>query len=400
MTGRGTILALVSVVSLLAASCGNGVEPHKGIEIAEEHLAALRAARTVRLIVEQSSPNEGVELDLPIEELARGVLEAHCGVTLVGPDAADSTGYAGTVRITATGEPLLQRWQQPGGGGGGGGRYWTGARVKGEIVLSISGDVIHQWRFDTRGSVFTFARPTRRAIEKYETPAAAPFSEALSGIYLALFGLSAEVYGPDCLFNLVRRYEAPAGFKQDPFGEWKEFLATAAWRAGPEYVGPLVALARNREETAAVRGWAMNALTKFYEQRATALTVLSTILFDESEEVELRKAAVKAIAYELGGPARIDALVKALDDPLLEIRVTTASYMALIHSDDMDKAKPRNIPVLIEGLEHPTLRKMALESLRSQTLQFDFGADAAQWRAWWETNKERLLSEARAQEGN
>ncbi len=45
MTGRGTILALVSVVSLLAASCGNGVEPHKGIEIAQEHLAALRATR-------------------------------------------------------------------------------------------------------------------------------------------------------------------------------------------------------------------------------------------------------------------------------------------------------------------------------------------------------------------
>lgn len=396
MTGRGTILVLVSVVSLLAASCGNGVEPHKGIEIAEEHRAALRAARTVRLIVEQSSPNEGVELDLPIEELARGVLEAHCGVTLVGPDAADSTGYAGTVRITATGEPLQRVWQRPGGGGGG--RFWTGARVKGKIVLSISGGVIHQWRFDTTGSVFTFA-PTPRELKKYETPAAAPFSEALSGIYIALFGLSAEVYGPDCLFNLVRRYEAPAGFKQDPFEEWKEFLATAAWRAGPEYVGPLVALARNREETAAVRGWAMNALTKFYEQRATALTVLSTILFDESEEVELRKAAVKAIAYELGGPARIDALVKALDDPLLEIRMTTASYMMSIESRDMNKVKNRAIPVLIEGLEHPTWREMALDGLRIQTRQ-DFGADAARWRAWWETNKERLLSEARAQEGN
>ncbi|MDA2913631.1 hypothetical protein MYX77_06680 [Acidobacteriia bacterium AH_259_A11_L15] len=393
MTGRGTILALVSVVSLLAASCGNGVEPHKGIEIAEEHLAGLRAARTVRLIVEQSSPNEGVELDLPIEELARGVLEPHCGVTLVGPDAADSTGYAGTVRITATGEPLQRVWQRWGGGGGG--RFWTGASVKGEIVLSISGDVIHQWRFDGGSDVHNL---TPRALEKYETPAAAPFSEALSGIYTALFGLSAEVYGPDCLFNLVRRYEAPAGV-QDPFEEWKEFLATAAWRAGPEYVGPLAALARNREETAAVRGWAMNALTKFYEQRASALTVLSTILFDESEEVELRKAAVKAIAYELGGPARIDALVKALDDPLFEIRMTTASYMMSIESRDMNKVKNRTIPVLIEGLEHATWRETALRNLRRQTRQ-GFGADAARWRAWWETNKERLLSEARAQEGN
>lgn len=390
MTGRKTILALVSLVSLLAASCGNGVEPHKGIQIAEEQLAALRAARTIRLIVEQSSPNEGVELDLPIEELTLGVLEPHCGVTLVGPDGTD---FQATWRVVVTGEAKAGSYSGPGGG-----EAWTGAEVSGTIALELPLEIVHEEPF--KEDIYPSQFLVYPGGERYKHPQGAPFLRALRGsFYSALLALSAEVYGPDCLFNLVRWYEAPAGFEQVPVDEWKEFLATAAWRAGGEYVGPLVALARNREETAAVRAWAMNAVTKFYEQRSTALTVLSNILFEESEAVDVRKAAVKTIAYELHDPAQIDALVKALNDPLFEIRVTTASYMMSIESRNMNKVKNRTIPVLIEGLEHPAWREMALRNLRRQTRQ-GFGADAAPWRSWWEMNKERLLSEARAEEGN
>ena len=194
---------------LLAAACLRAASPGAAAVPDREALDALRAARTVRLVIDQSyyyRPRNQIQSE-PIPEFSLdlagpvGDVLADAGVEVVGADAA---AFDATLRLAIRGDAVGRLYHQ-----GLSGYFYAGAMISGEIVVSAPG--IEPWRTPFRTRLMP---PLEIRLNfGYEQPSNAPFGEAIAfpGSFLPRFmEVAGLLYGPGPLANVLDSGSLPA----------------------------------------------------------------------------------------------------------------------------------------------------------------------------------------------
>ena len=187
---------------LLAVGCLCAALPGAAAVPDRETLDILRAARTVRLVIDQSyyyrprnqirrEPIPGFSLDLA--SLVTDLL-SDAGVAVVGADAA---AFDATLRLTIRGDAVGRTYRE-----GLLGHFYAGAMISGEIAVWVPGT--EPWRTPLRTRLMP---PLEIRLNfGYEQPANAPFGEAIAlpGSFLPRFmEVAGLLYGPAPLANVL-----------------------------------------------------------------------------------------------------------------------------------------------------------------------------------------------------
>ncbi len=388
--------ALVALAALAALST---VQACKAQEPSEEQRQAFRAAKTVRIVVEQTY-EQAPEIRLPFEEVTRRLL-AYTQLTAVGApsETADMTvtirarGRARSRSYTATDYSLVSQ------------QLYTGASLQGDVAAVVE-------------SYPPLSRSFRREVEpprtindaqvpKYRRPADAPFVEAFASaapesFLWTLEEFLSELYGRRTVagaFKDNHTYVATIGLgalmKLDPpeaaatcVEALREPRAetdvnnifTCLWSLAhqrPESLEALLPIANDSDST--VRSAAVYALGQIEDPRAAEAVVAA--MRDPQDTV--RYYSIRSLAHgrvPVEQSRRTDLLVGALKDRSAQVRREAAS--ALRYGDW------RAIEPLIATLKDPdqSVRYLAAEALQSQTRQ-GFGQDQKAWQRWWKENK-------------
>ena len=347
--------------------------------------------KTVRIVVEQSyrdgtSPVAGISL--PFESIAQRFLE-YARLTVVAPDTKDSD-Y--TLKIQASGQALGAQYSAFSGIGGQ--YYYTGASLRGAIVLERASVSLHDVSF-----LGVISPPTKINTGQASTsPSDAPFYEAFrsSGFASEIVKMLGEIYGLQFLLNALKDGDMDVRIDARMVLE----------KMGAVTIEPLsVAL---KAEDADVRKTVVQALGEI--KKPWAVELLITALKDEN--VDIRKAVAAALG-EPKDPRAVDPLITTLKDEDEVVRGVVAAALGEIK--DPRAVEPliatlkdkefivqgkvaqslgeiqdsRAIEPLIETLksESTFVQKSAVEALKKITKQ-PIGDTYEAWFKWWQEHKE------------
>lgn len=291
---------------------------------------AAQGLQSICLEVHQSYPDIEEEFSLPIAETLQRIL-AGPGVQVV----AEGTPCDATFTVALTGEPVGASYGEPGGPS----RFcYTGAKVDGEVTLTVPG----------------------------RAPLTVPIGgEDLIATYVSITSCPSETLAP---FDEVW----PKAVFDGLAGLWLASL----WP-------PLQVFAQGLEdEVSSVREAAAGALGKVGPEEGVVPALIRTLEDDEDEYVR------GAAAWALGdiGPEEgvVPALIRALEeDEKSWVRRSAAWGLEKIGPEAVDA-----VPALIQtlGVEDEYERWDAAKALEAIAEQ-DLGEDADRWRQWWEAQQ-------------
>ena len=318
------LAAYILLTGALSQSAGQ-----REFALPEGQLAALRAARVVRILVEQDYGGAKA-IVLPFEEPARLLLQ-FAGLRISDGDIP-SDGL--TLRISVAGHALSARY-----GPSGGLPVYSGARLSGTISLEVAGS-------PSLTRSFSAEKPPPSSLMVYSqvrisTPSDAPFAEAylFPGSFLpVLVHTIAEIYGTDPLVDAVLRTDGR-------FFGWHETIVDERFFNGRPVL--LDEVRRTRDERTIARltsalgerispsgAATLNALK--WEAYGNRVDALMGALRDGREPVRaeaakaLRKVAAAQTFAEIKDPATIPALAGLLNEPLPVLREEGARALGAI----------------------------------------------------------------------
>jgi len=295
-------------------------------------LQVLRAARSVRLILNQSYKN-APDARLPIEEETRKLFKL-AGITLTGgATGAEDVAFA----IIVEGSPLTEQYSVIPTGFGGSTRY-SGARLDIQMVFSIGDRQVLLKKFKGRRDT-----PSSISLDSYKTPNDAPFGQALQNADFKgnLLELIARVWGKNVLL---------AGLK-DADTSIRRACAIELANHGDDAV--VNALLDVLQKDGAIGEEAATSLEKIKDPQS--VPVLLTLCKDKKENTR-RLAA--GILGEIGDPAAGDSLLRLLKDKSPAVREAAVCSLGKLRD-------PLHAGKCISMLQDPAanVRRAAAESL-------------------------------------
>jgi hypothetical protein len=252
-------------------------------------------AKTVRITVEQSyGIAKGVSL--PFEDLAQRLLE-YAGVSVVG---SDEKGYDATLRIQAKGAPIGAKYNL--------GYFYTGARLKGEILFAIQDSRPFKKTFE--GKLLPFKEASVVSLQRSPSDAPIPYLFEKS-FRPAIFEMIGEIYGVHYFISALK----------DP--RYRESALEQLTKIGKPAVEPLITALK--EEDISVRIGAARALREIKDNRA--LEPLMVALKDGNASV--RMWAAEALG-EIKDNRTVEALMIAVKDEDPHVRIAAESALEKI----------------------------------------------------------------------
>ena len=283
------IVSVTLITSLLATNCSTVSK------LSKEQVETFQHAKTVRLTVEQSY-GSAESVSLPFEDLAQELLK-YAGVSVVG---SDEKGYDATLRIKAKGKPIGAKYNL--------GYFYTGARLKGEILFEIQGRRAFKKKFSGKLSPFEEASVPRLQ----RSPSDAPFPYLFEKSFRpTIFEVIAEIYGVSYLISALKDLR----FRESAL----ENLADI----GKPAVEPLVTALKDQDIS--IRLGAARALGAIKDDGA--LEPLMVALKDENASV--RMWAAEALG-EIKDNRAVEPLMTALKDEDSRVRISAESALEKI----------------------------------------------------------------------
>ena len=295
MEGRGSmkfksiIVSITMITSLLATNCSTVSK------LSKEQVETFQHAKTVRLTVEQSYGSaEGVSL--PFEGLTQELLK-YAGVGVVG---SDEKGTGATLRIKAKGKPIGAKYNL--------GYFYTGARLKGEILFEIQGSRHFKKKFDGKLSPFEEAS----VLYLQRSPSDAPFPYLFEKSFRpAIFEMIGEIYGVNFWISALK----------DPL--YHESALEKLTNIGKPAAEPLITALKDKDIS--IRIGAARALGEIEDNRA--LEPLIVALKDENASV--RMWAAEALG-EIKDNLAVEPLMTVLKDEDPHVRIAAESALEKI----------------------------------------------------------------------
>jgi hypothetical protein len=369
----GRLFVAACVVLALAGSASGAPET----KIPPEKVAAFRAMKTVRLVVEQSFPNApGTRFDL--EGPLRGLLES-AGLSVVDANAAR---FDGTVRFSVRGTALSQLYTGPQ-------RRWSGARLEGLLRIRTVAGVVMEETFDVQEKPPRTLHP-----EAGKTPDHAPFLVTFFGPSQRILRVLAEAFGDQSIVDALLRGVSFGSFARveystaavgpalvDPVRAGDDAVARRGAEANLKWRDLAWALGRVRAKSGApyLEQWlqqrhpgpkigAIAALASYERGR---MDNLAALLKDPDPNVRI--AAANAV-YWSSEPRHGAALVGALSDSSPAVRAEAERLLARAYSDPV-------APLIAWMRANPAGRPIAARILEKRTRQ-RFGEDVDALERW------------------
>ena len=283
------IVSIYLITSLLAINCSTVGK------LSKEQIETFQHAKTVRITVEQSyGIAKGVSL--PFEDLAQRLLK-YAGVRVVG---SDEKGYDATLRIKAKGAPIGAKYNL--------GYFYTGAKLKGEMLFEIQGSRPFKKKFD--GKLLPFKEASVVSLQRSPSDAPIPYLFEKS-FRPAIFEMIGEIYGVNYLISALKD------------SRYRENALEKLTKIGTPAVEPLIGALK--DEDVSVRIGAARALREIKDNRA--LEPLMVALKDENASV--RMWAAEALG-EIKDNRADEALMTALKDEDPHVRIEAESALEKI----------------------------------------------------------------------
>lgn len=410
-------VVMLSISVFLCASYGYASTEQKNEKLEKPQ-------KIIRIVVEQSysdktySPIKGK--NLPFESIARKLLE-YADLKVAHPE---SENYNLTLKIQAKGEALRAEYSTFFVGKGK--YYYTGASLKGEISLELSGISIHEMSFS--GYISPPGR-INNSSQAHHSPFLAPFKDTLwqpNSFGPVIIKLIEEISSPKFLINAMKDEDLNIrefsnrlllyGLGEEAVDPLISFLkeedsfillkvVTALGNIkNPRAIEPLIGVLKNKDSE--VRESAVDALKRFGETAVEPLIV--ALKYEDSKSQENIVKAIKEI-----GEVAVDILIKTLQSEDFDMRVLVAWVLgqigdsraidpliaALQDKEFLIQAKAaealgeiqdsRAIEPLIETMKSVNIlvKKHTADALKKITKQ-SFGMDYEAWLEWWKEYKE------------
>ena len=283
------IVSIYLITSLLATNCSTVSK------LSKEQIEIFQHAKTVRITVEQSY-GIAKDVSLPFEDLAQRLLE-YAGVSVVG---SDEKGYDATLRIQAKGAPIGAKYNL--------GYFYTGAKLKGEMLFEIQGNRPFKKTFE--GKLLPFKEASVVSLQR--SPSDAPIPYLFEKYFPpAIFEMIGEIYGVHYFISALK----------DP--RYRESALEQLTKIGNPAVEPLITALK--EEDIPVRIGAARALREIKDNRA--LEPLMVALKDENASVRMWGAEALG---EIKDNRAVEALMIAVKDEDPHVRIAAESALEKI----------------------------------------------------------------------
>jgi len=289
MKFKYVIVSIYLITSLLATNCSTVSK------LSQEQVETFQHAKTVRITVEQSyGIAKGVSL--PFEDLAQRLLK-YAGVKAVG---LDEKGYDATLRIKAKGTPIGAKYNL--------GYFYTGARLKGEILFEIQGSRSFKKNFDGKLSPFEEAS----VLYLQRSPSDAPIPYLFEKFFRpAIFEMIGEIYGVNYWISALKD------------SSYRESALEKLTKIGKPTTEPLIIALKDKDIS--IRIGAARALGEIKDNGA--LEPLIVALKDENASV--RMWAAEALG-EIKDNRAVEPLMIGLKDEDPHVRVAAESALKKI----------------------------------------------------------------------
>jgi len=332
---RMKALMLILSFSLYLTSCAS---LQQGKVFTPEERGLIANVKVIRVVVKQSY-EEADKVSLPFFKVTKKILK-YGGFEVVGET---SETYDATLSINAKGTPL-GAWYSYSGIGRGEYRY-SGARIKGDILLSLK-DRKFKWTF--AGEVDP---PYSISAGSYLSPNNAPFGEVFSDEFCsAMMRVLADFKGIEPLLSALK----------DKDSDVREGVVNALGKIkDPRAVEPLISALK--EEYWRVREEAAKALGKIKDPRAVE-PLISAL---KEEYWRVREGAAEALK-EIKDPRAVEPLISALKDKDWRVREEAAKALGEINPKWMETEEAkRKVPEFISALKDKDggVREAAFEAL-------------------------------------